>query len=241
MAALLIGQPDTVSSDCINPSISGLTLCNPSGLGFDGTGALWAADTGDSRVLRAPVGLAVDANGNLYVADAGNNRVVEFDSPFTKDTFADRVYGQNGDMFTNLCNLGAASPTADTLCSPAGVAIDAAGNLWISDSSNNRVVEFNTPLTNMTADMVFGQDGVPTTGDCNLGNSPGPDTLCNPLALSLIAAAIFTLPTPTTTGSSSLTSRSRTARSWPTACSGRTAVSPPMAATRTDWIPPTYA
>lgn len=51
-AALVIGQPDAISSDCNNPSISGSTLCNPGGLGFDGTGALWAADTGNNRVLR---------------------------------------------------------------------------------------------------------------------------------------------------------------------------------------------
>ena len=43
--------------------------------------------------------------------------------------------------------------TSIDLCSPIGVAVDASGNLYVADSGNNRVLEYNTPLTtDITAD-----------------------------------------------------------------------------------------
>ena len=37
----------------------------------------------------------------------------------------------------------------------------------MADTSNSRVLEYNTPLTNTTADMVFGQGGDFTSNVCN--------------------------------------------------------------------------
>ena len=104
-----------------------------------------------------PTSVAVDAIGNVYIVDAPNSRVLEYDSPLTTDTVADRVFGQGGSFTTNNCNMvgyGGLSP--NTLCTPYGVAVDADGNVYISDAGNNRLVEYDSPLTTDTvADRVI--------------------------------------------------------------------------------------
>jgi DNA-binding beta-propeller fold protein YncE len=165
----VIGQPDFFSYYCNqkpkpHAPVDADTLCNPSAI-------------------------AVDPKGNLYVADTVNNRVLEYDIPFTTDTIADRVYGQAGNFFSAECN-DSDGPNADTLCEPQGVAIDPAGNLYISDSNNNRVVEYNTPLTNSHGNLIFGQFGNFGISLCNAGLSgPTADTLCAPAGLAIDAAA----------------------------------------------------
>ena len=112
------------------------------------------------------VTMAGDAEGNLYVPDTYNNRVLKYVSPFTTDLVADEVWGQS-DFSGNLCNRGASAPTASTLCftqgsfSAGGVALDPAGNLWVAEYGNNRVVRFPknavTGVIAKTADIVLGQ------------------------------------------------------------------------------------
>src|SRR6185369_10663431 len=75
--------------------------------------------------------------------------------------------------------------TKDTLCLPSGVAADGAGNLYVSDSNNSRVLEYNTPLTTDTsADKVFGQGNVFTTGACNKGGVISSNSLCTPVGVT---------------------------------------------------------
>ncbi len=114
--------------------------------------------------------LAVDSAGNLYVTDWDNHRVLRYNSPFTTDAIADYVWGQ-ADFTANDCNRGrgVGLPDAQSLClrSPfnegftGGVAIDSAGNLWVADNQNNRVLRFpvdpNTGIAKTTADLVLGQ------------------------------------------------------------------------------------
>ena len=123
------------------------------------------------------VNMVVDGTGNLYVPDSFNHRVLLYERPFETDSKADAVWGQQD--FTGMsCNLGFPNrPTASSLCfhsltnydrRPAhdgwpasGVALDAAGNLWVADSGNNRVLRFpvnpDTGLARDTADLVLGQ------------------------------------------------------------------------------------
>ncbi len=164
-----------------------------------------------------PTGVAVDAAGNLYVADGNNgnnNRVLEYNTPLITDTVADRVFGQGGSFTSNTCNLGGIS--ASSLCRPAEMALDAAGNLYVSDTTNSRVLEYDSPLATPTpsptpspvptptptpspmptptaapgdtvADRVFGQAGGFTTGACDLGGI-SPSSLCGPQGMALDAA-----------------------------------------------------
>ena len=160
-ADLVIGQPDFLSwsSECNNAAVTGATLCVPSGV-------------------------AVDGGGNVYVVDQGNNRVLEYNDPFNTDTQPDLVFGQGGSFTSSACNKGGLI-TAGTLCNPIGVAVDGNGNVYISDASNSRVLEYDLPVvTDTQADRVFGQNGSFITGTCNrTGISAA--SLCTPSAVVL--------------------------------------------------------
>jgi len=140
--------------------------------------------------LNNPQGVALDASGDLYVADYGNNRVLEYNTPLTNTT-ADLVFGQALSFTTAKCNndTSGGNPTADDLCDPEAVAVDpVSGALYVADSGNNRVLEYNTPLTNATADLVFGQAPSFTTGGCdfdNGGSADDPDDLCGPAGVAV--------------------------------------------------------
>jgi len=168
-ADLVLGQPDFLSTGCNTGGRSARTICTSSWYGSYG-------------------GLAVDREGNLYVADAGNFRVLEFDSPFTTDTTADRVFGQDGSFTTEErgCNInGTGGPlTADRLCIPTGLAVDAAGNLYVTD--NFRALVFRTPrTTDTTADLVF--SGSFSASGCDIFAASA-DSLCSPADVAVDAA-----------------------------------------------------
>jgi|SRR5579859_5413042 len=93
-------------------------------------------------------GVALDRQGNLYVADEFNNRVLEYDAPLSSSMAASRVFGQPS-FITNTVNNGGLS--AASLNSPSRVAVDAQGHLYVADSGNNRVLEYDAPLTGSTA------------------------------------------------------------------------------------------
>lgn len=86
-----------------------------------------------------PAGIALDQAGNLWVADKGNNRVLEFNTPATNVT-ADHVIGQTN--FTS--HVSATSKTG--LWGPTAVAFDLHANLYVADTTNNRVLEYDIPL-----------------------------------------------------------------------------------------------
>ena len=81
--------------------------------------------------LDTPVGVATDAAGNLYVADAGNQRLRRIDLTGTVELVAgtgERGYSGDGGH--------AARARFD---SPAGVAVDAVGNVYVADFGNRRI------------------------------------------------------------------------------------------------------
>jgi len=129
--------------------------------------------------LCGPRSVAVAPSGDLFIADTNNHRVLRFAQGASADLLADGVFGQPSPTATG-CNTGGVV-TASTLCSPRGVAVDRNGNLYVSDSSNNRVLEYDTPLTaDAAADKVFGQGGNPGTSACNPGGVRTAGTLCSP-------------------------------------------------------------
>ena len=84
-----------------------------------------------SAQLNFPTGVAVDGAGNLYIADNNNNRIR-------------RVASSTG-LITTVAGNGAAGfvdnvpATSSMLDEPFAVTLDAAGNLYIADSYNNRI------------------------------------------------------------------------------------------------------
>jgi len=96
----------------------------------------------------------------LAVADATNNRVLIYNSSLTAGESASVVLGQGG--FTTM-GFGT---TATTMDNPAGVAVDASGNIYVVDQLNCRVLQFAKPFTTgMAATVALGQPNL-TTGSC---------------------------------------------------------------------------
>jgi phospholipase C len=125
------------------PARFGGGLDQPEGIATDAAGHVFVADTGHDRViefspvgrvlvtfgspgsargqLNAPVAVAVSLFGAVWIADQGNNRVEEF-------TAGGRYY------------------TSIPVPSPAGVALDARGDIWVSSPTyapGNAVYEFS--------------------------------------------------------------------------------------------------
>jgi sugar lactone lactonase YvrE len=81
--------------------------------------------------LYQPEAVAVDAAGNVYIADYGNSRIRKV----TKAGIINTVAGGGNDGFggSQGCSGDGGPATAALLDSPLGVAVDATGNLYISD------------------------------------------------------------------------------------------------------------
>ncbi len=149
-----------------------------------------------ATTLSNPSAVALDGAGNIYIADAGNNRVLEFakagNPPAASDAIANRSYGQSGvsDFSDTQCADGVGQdppPSNHAMCNPGGVAIDAAGNLFVADSANNRVIEIDAPLLGTQNATLVLRPGRRFHGSgCNRGASaPGAATLCAPAGLML--------------------------------------------------------
>jgi uncharacterized protein (TIGR03437 family) len=121
-------------------------------------------------------GLAVDLTSNpphLYVADTYNNRILGFKDlrNLTTGGKADIVIGQPDfqQVMANYPNNSAAKTNASGLFAPTGLVVDSAGNLYVADRGNGRVLRFPKPFENYTpgameqADLVLGQSGFSTT------------------------------------------------------------------------------
>jgi len=177
-------------------------LANPVDVAFDSLGNLWVVDGPNYRVLSYkppfkdgmnadlvigqpdfttstpivsqsglynPIGIRFDPSGNLWVVDGTADRVLEYSPPFSNGMNAILVIGQNS-FTTDLSGIG-----QNGLDTPTRVAFDALGNLWLSDSANNRVLKFPRPFSNgMNADLVIGQNSfvtsAPATSQSGLQN-----------------------------------------------------------------------
>jgi sugar lactone lactonase YvrE len=218
------GPGDTCNSS-LNPTPTAAQgLLSPSGLAIDAGGTLYVADTGHNCVRKlaggtagvitavtavgdcsaasvspAPFGLVIDEAGNLYVSthDAGTgvNQVIKHRPGDSASTVC-RVAGATSALVPTACSAG----TLPTLNSPAGLAFDPEGNLFIADTGNKCVREvtpagvFSTPVGLCTNDgsgsnatnpanpigLAFSQSGrlfITSSSPSNVFELAGPGTL----------------------------------------------------------------
>jgi uncharacterized protein (TIGR03437 family) len=174
----------------------------PRAIARDSAGNLYVADTGNSLVrkigadlsvrtiaglgtagfsgdgkpavnaqLNSPAGIAVDAAGNIYIADAGNQRIRRIDANGVITTMAGTGSAQYG---------GDSGPgTVATLNTPAGLAVDSSGNLYIADTGNHAVRKLTIDGTISTV------AGNGTHGFAGDGGSPAGALLDSPSAVAV--------------------------------------------------------
>jgi DNA-binding beta-propeller fold protein YncE len=103
-----------------------------------------------------PIAVAVDGAGRLWVADEGHHRVLRFDGAAAKASgaAADGVLGQ-ATLTNSTIGLGVSAMNR-----PTGVAVDAAGRVFVADLGNARVLRFDAAAgkaNGANADGVLGQ------------------------------------------------------------------------------------
>lgn len=143
--------------------------------------ANFTASNGDGAVNAAsfnkPSAVCVEANGRLWVADAFLHRVLRFDRPWDAPSGqgADGVLGQ-----PSLTASGMGGWDANELRQPGGLAVDPMGNLYVSDTLNNRILRFDkaaSKANGASADAVLGQSAFgqaqPGTSDTRLRHPEG--------------------------------------------------------------------
>ncbi len=203
----------SVAKPCVGEPASMVIGMGPSSSNFSSNtcGESPVGSPVDAAYLCEPISVALDSNDNLYIADELNNRVLEYDQPLGSsagcatpgqpgcagDVIADRVFGQGseGNNFTyNNCANGVGPnpmPSAVGMCHPTAVALDSNDNLYVADTSNNRVLEFDQPIarSNFVANRVLGQGAINnfSTIACDNGGSaptPSPVGMCQPYGLA---------------------------------------------------------
>jgi sugar lactone lactonase YvrE len=138
-------------------SVDGLGVLGPSGVAVDAEGYLYVACTGYSMIRKVapsglvsplagidnvlgstdgvgsaatfnrPLGIGIDTSGNVYVADTGNNTVRKITPAGLVSTFA----GTAG-----IAGSADGTGAAAQFNSPCGIAVDAAGNVYVSEGVN---------------------------------------------------------------------------------------------------------
>jgi sugar lactone lactonase YvrE len=157
----LAGTAYAYSGTCQSADGSGATarFCLPWGIAIDGSGTLYVTDKGNNAVRKislagasgavstlatgvvagsanlgnGPMGIAVDGSGNAWVADNGNSVVLKITPAGVVSTFAGTTYNANNGT---ACQSANDTGSAARFCNPVGVAVDASGNLYVSEDGN---------------------------------------------------------------------------------------------------------
>jgi uncharacterized protein (TIGR03437 family) len=136
----------------ITPDGNITTVAGTGGLGYSGDGGL-----ATNAMLAVPTGVAVDNAGNLYICDAGNAVVRRVTAGGLITTIAGNEvpYPATGD--------GGLATSAQV--APFRIAVDTAGNVYVSDSANDRIRKL-TPkaVTPASIKITGGNNQSATTG-----------------------------------------------------------------------------
>ncbi|MGA8762337.1 MAG: hypothetical protein WB562_05555, partial [Candidatus Sulfotelmatobacter sp.] len=115
------------------------------------------AGCGDGRVatsaeVHLPQAVFTDAAGDLYIADTGDHRIRYIAAGQTTIT---SVAGNGTQGFTG----DGGSPTSAALDLPGGIFVDAAGNMLISDTGNQRIRQATSGATPVISTIAGGGNG----------------------------------------------------------------------------------
>ena len=105
---------------------------------FAGTGSLaFAGDGGlaTAAALNSPQGIALDSTGNLWISDTGNQRIRRVGT----DGKIQTIIGSGTKGLSNFSS----DPTAASLYTPDGIAVDARGFVYWAETGNNRIRSYN--------------------------------------------------------------------------------------------------
>lgn len=149
---LYVAEQSRIRKIAVDGTITTIAGTDTSGYSGDGAMATIAS-------LRWPSSIALDNAGNIYVADTGNHRIRRISPDGVIKTVAGngvRAYSGDGGPATSA-----------SLADPQGVAVDGAGNLYVSDSSNHRVRQVTADGTIRT---IAGFGSVPVPGQVVLAS-----------------------------------------------------------------------
>lgn len=144
------------------------TVAGSGTLGFSGNGGPATAAT-----LNFPRGVAIAPSGSIFIADTNNNGV-----RVVTNTVINAFAGTGAQCADPSlpCGDGGAAGQAN-LAAPGGVAVDAAGNVFIADTNDNRIRKVDNTANHIITTVAGAGPACPvSTNACGDG---GPATLAN--------------------------------------------------------------
>lgn len=122
----------------VDPILHWITTVAGTGVACSSSSAQ-CGDSGQaaSAQLNTPTGVAVDGAGNLFIADSLDHRIRRVDAVTKVITTVAGTGNQCGNSMSS-CGDGGLSTSAQ-LNQPNNMTVDAAGNLYIADSLDNRI------------------------------------------------------------------------------------------------------
>lgn len=163
--ALLLGVLGFYATPCIAQSNVLYTFTTIAGSPINTNGT---DGSGLNAAFNNPQGLAVDSNDVVYVADTGDNEIREIVSePLDSPTnwYVATISGSTNSGSGNGTNLNA------RFNGPVSIAIDAGGNLYVSDTGNGTIRELVPSGTNWAVSTIAGTAGTNGAADGTNGDA----------------------------------------------------------------------